>query len=116
MQSLQVVLAAAALAPLPVSWPGDTRPRRASAAGQDHFLAAWAPAADDRDDLGDRDADLVLLPRAAGGRLVALVGFGLLSCSSAARWGFGDVKLGALLVVAATMISWPAFSRRPGLF
>jgi hypothetical protein len=87
MHSLQVVLAAAALAPLPVSWPGDGRPRRASAAGQDHFLAAWAPAADHRDDLGDRDADLVLLPRAAGGGRVALVGFGLLSCSSAARWG-----------------------------
>ena len=35
MQSLQVVLASAAA----VSWPGETRPRRASAARQDYFLA-----------------------------------------------------------------------------
>jgi hypothetical protein len=36
--------------------------RRASTAGQDHSSAAWVTAADQRDDLGGRDTDLVLLP------------------------------------------------------
>jgi hypothetical protein len=35
-------------------------------------------AADQRDDLGGRDTDLVLLPLAAGSGLVAFVDFGLL--------------------------------------
>jgi leader peptidase (prepilin peptidase) / N-methyltransferase len=50
--------------------------------------------------------DLALLGRSAIGGLVAFVGFGLLYLASRGALGLGDVKLGALLGAAATMISW----------
>ena len=50
--------------------------------------------------------DLALVVRCAGGGLVAFVGFGLLYTLSRGALGLGDVKLGALLGFAATMISW----------
>jgi leader peptidase (prepilin peptidase)/N-methyltransferase len=50
--------------------------------------------------------DLALVARCAGGGLVALVGFGLLYTLSWGALGLGDVRLGALLGFAATMISW----------
>ena len=40
--------------------------------------------------------------------LVAFVRFGMLHLFSPGELGFGDVKLGVLIGVAASMISWPA--------
>ena len=52
--------------------------------------------------------DPALAWRAVAGGLIAFIGFELLHLSSRGALGFGDVKLGALIGMGASMISWAA--------
>jgi hypothetical protein len=54
-------------------------------------------AADHRDDLDDRDTDLVLRRGPPVAASSPFIDFGLLRLLSRGALGFGDVKLGALL-------------------
>jgi hypothetical protein len=46
------------------------------------------------------------LARALGGGVIALIGLELLHVLGRGRPGFGDVKLGALMGIGVSMISW----------
>src|SRR5215204_6329328 len=50
--------------------------------------------------------DPALAWRAVAGGLIAFIGFELLHLLSRGALGFGDVKLGALIGMGASMISW----------
>ena len=52
--------------------------------------------------------DPALAWRAVAGGLIAFIGFELLHLCSRGALGFGDVKLGALIGMGASMISWAA--------
>jgi hypothetical protein len=58
--------------------------------------------------VGFATRDEALLGRSAFGGLVTLVGFVALHLGSRGGLGSGDVKLGVLIGIAATTISWTA--------